>query len=364
MEMNEGEVIIDDIDLRKYDIQNIKAESKIHFKEKDINVCCKDINCYLQPINFPELLKGDKFMLCFRFPKLAEINYLYIKDDIRNSYRDLFKQIMESEIMKQAMNIDKEAKSFKYPFDNQEIFNEVEQNFYLVPLPANNYFGISDRTSFSIYINSFINTSSTIQNIFIDIDNIIKSKCHELKHIYRIYMRVYNPKIELKTPEIHHKGLSKNELTKDKYNFFKKKEDIMTEIYSEKSVPDGIIDKLDYGDVLEFALTGKKQNVFFFMNSLFCLSEKSWKKKKGDFMVEYFKTCFKRKFKFNKEKDNTFINNIINYFEIKTGLTVVNTTDITKSSSKGVLNESNIIDFDNNIDNNFYYIPRASHFRK
>ena len=146
--------------------------------------------------------------------------------------------------------------------------------------------------------------------------------------------------------------------------FLKKKDDIMSEIYSLKCVPTNLIDELDYGDVLEFAINGKKQNVFFFLNSLFCLSEKSWEMNKGDFMVKYFQTCFKKNFKFNKDKDNTFINNIINYFEIKTGLTVVNTADINKSSSKEVLNESNSLVIDNCIDNNYYYIPKASHFRK
>ena len=138
----------------------------------------------------------------------------------------------------------------------------------------------------------------------------------------------------------------------------------MSEIYTLKCVPTNIIDELDYGDVLEIAINGKKQNIFFFLNSLFCLSEKSWELNNGDFMVKYFKTCFTKTFKFNKNKDNNFINNIINYFEIKTGLTVMNTVDVNKSSSKGVLNESNYIDTDNIVENNYYYIPKASHFRK
>ena len=363
MNVDEGEVFIDDKDLGKYDIQSIKAESKVHFKEKDICVYCKDINCNLDSIGFQDFLKGDKFMMCFRFPKLAEINYLYIKDDICKSYHELFRKIMKSKTMKQAINIDKEEGLFEYPFENELILNEIEENCYLVPLPAINYFEIFDRAYFSIYINSFIN-SSTFQNIFIDIDSIIKSKCHELKHIYRIYMNICYPEIEVKTPEIHYKSLSTNELTKNKYDLFKKKEDIMSEIYTLKCVPTNIIDELDYGDVLEIAINGKKQNIFFFLNSLFCLSEKSWEMNNGDFMVKYFKTCFKKTFKFNKNKDNNFINNIINYFEIKTGLTVMNTADVNKSSSKGILNESNNIDTDNIVENNYYYIPKASHFRK
>ena len=356
-------VFINDIDLKNYNIENIKAESKVYFKEKDICVNFKDINCYLNPIDFMEYLKGNKFMICFRYPKLASINYLHINDKIRKSYNELFNKIMKSETMKQAMNIDKEAKQFKYPFDNDAILNEVENNCYMVPLPATNYFGISDKVDYSIYLNSIINTSS-YDKIFIDIDSITKSKCHEIKHIYRIYMNIYNPEIGLKTPEIKYKKLETNELTKDSYNFFKKKEDIISEIYSSKRVRNTEIDELDYGDVLEFAINGKKQNVYFILNSLFCLSEKSWEMKKGDFMVKYFKTCFKEKFRFEKKKDNIFIKEIINYFKISTGSTLENNPDTSKSSSKEVPKESNSINNIDEIDNNYYYIFKASHFRK
>ena len=361
--VREGRVFINDIDLKEYDIEKINAESNVCFKEKNINVICKDINCYLDSMEFKQYLKGNHFMLCFRYPKLTKINYLYINDDIRDRYNELFKKIMKSKTMKQAMNIDSEAKQFKYPFDNDAILNEVENNCYLVPLPATNYFGISDRVDFSIYLNSFINTSS-FDKIFIDIDCMTKSKCHEIKHVYRIYMNIYKPEIELKTPEIKYKKLKTNELTKESYNFLKTKEDIILEIYSSKNLLNKEVDQLDYGDLLEFAINGKKQNVYFLLNSLFCLSENSWEMDKGDFMVNYFKKCFKTKFTFKKEADNKFINEIIKYFNFSTGSTFSNTAITSKSSSKEVSKEFNIIDSNDSITNNFYYIFKASHFTK
>ena len=45
-------IFINDEDLKKYDVENITPESKVHFKEKDINVICKDINCNLKPKRF------------------------------------------------------------------------------------------------------------------------------------------------------------------------------------------------------------------------------------------------------------------------------------------------------------------------
>ena len=171
------------------------------------------------------------------------------------------------------------------------------------------------------------------------------------------------------------------------------------------------VDQLDYGELLEFAINGKKQNVYFLLNSLFCLSENSWEMDKGDFMVNYFKKCFKTKFTFKKEADNKFINEIITifiiiqfyyfiliffismlnfflniidfgfiftkkifihlkfliifkYFNFSTGSTFSNTAITSKSSSKEVSKEFNIIDSNDSITNNFYYIFKASHFTK
>ena len=358
----EGKVFIDDKDLKEYDIENIKPESKVKLGEKIIDVSLKDINCYLEPLYFLQCLKGDEFTICFRFPKLAEMNYLYINKNIRKSYQDLSRLIMKSQIMKQAMNIDNEAKTFKYPFDNDLIFNEVEQNTFLVPLPAHNYFGISDRAFFAVYINCFINNSSTFENLFMDIDSVTKSKCHEYKHIYRIYMSRYNPNIVLKTPKISYDTLGTNQLTKNKINFFKKKEEIISEIYKSKCVQNYQVDKLDYGDILEMAICGKKQNVFFLYNSLFCLTENAWKMNKEDFMIKYFETCFKKSFIFRKNKENKFINEVIKYFKIKTGSNLANSVGSNKSSAKGESNDS--IDTKNYIQNSYRYIPKSSHFRK
>ena len=60
-----------------------------------------------------------------------------------------------------------------------------------------------------------------------------------------------------------------------------------------------------------------KSKIYIFLNSLFCLTEKSWEMNKVGFMVNYFKTCFKKKFKFMKKDGDNFINEIINNFDLK-----------------------------------------------
>ena len=263
LKTKKNKIYIDKKDLRDYDISIIQEKSEIFFEEKKITILFKDLNYNLKPSIFNSIFQSDKFMLCFRFPKLCEINYLYINEEIRQNYRNLFKIIINSPIMKEAMNIDNDAKLIEYPFSNNSIFDEIENNCFLSPLPANNYFGISDRTTFAIYLNSIINSSSK-KTLFIDIDNITKSKCHEIKNMYRVYLHLYRPDISLKIPLINYKTLNENQLVKDKYDIIQKKREIMENIYKSKSVPSIELDKFDYGDILEFAFNGVKQNVFFF----------------------------------------------------------------------------------------------------
>ena len=354
----EFSIIIDGKNIKQFDINTLKPDSKIYFGNKDFEISINDVNWNLDIDDFINLLDSDKFMFCFRFPKLSKINYLYIKKEIRDNYRILFKKIIKSEIMKQAMNLDGDAKKFKYPFNNDKILNEIEKNSYLVPFPANNFYGISDRVTFSIYLNSFID-SNNFKTIFIDIDNITKSRLHEIKHIYRLYFNIYKPEIQVKTPpNISAKGLYNNALTKNNYSEFRKKMQIMDYIYTKKCVPKNESKKLDYGDILEYAINGNKQDVFFIKNSLFCLTEASWNLPINDFMQQYFQTCFDTEFFFGKKINNNFINSIINYFKLETNINSVNEANTSKRASR---NEPNLIKY-TNITNSFYYKPRQSHF--
>ena len=354
---NENLIKIDNLFLGDFKISDITGESKISFTIKNIEVKCKDINFNLQPSEFLKLLESDKFMLCFRFPKLSEMNYLCINNNIRDSYNNLFKKIMKSKIMKLAMNKDADAKLFQYPFNKDEILEEIEKNCFLVPLPAKNYYGISDRASFSIYLNSFIDTSKK-EKVLIDIDNITKSKCHEIKHMYRVYIHIAKPDISLNSPEISSRKLDQNELTLNNNDFFKEKRELMEYIYSSKKILINQNDeKIDYGDVLEFVISGNKQNLFFPLNSLFYLSEKSCEMEFYKFENKYFMTCYENEFLFRRNKDNIFINNIIEYLKLKTNVKMTNSPDYSKRAKENT-------DEPESYENKCYFIPRASHFRK
>ena len=352
---------IDGKDILEIDLTQINAKSEVCFKERNIKVFFCDINCNLEPEDFLELLQTDQFTLCFRFPKLSEINHLSIDNSVKKNYKNLFDKIIKSKIMEKAMNIDSDTKYFIYPFKDNKILEEIDKYTYFVPLPAKNYFGVSDRITYSIYVNSFID-STKIRKIFIDIDNITKSRCHEIKHIYRTYMHINKPAISVNSPEIKTKSLDKNILTKDNINIFEEKRTIINQVYSLQNV---LIsdknEKIDYGDIMEFAINGSKQNVFFPKNSVFYLSENSWDLSIDKFEKRYFTSCIDKKFELKKKKDNVFINSLLDYLKITTKLSIENKPDESKRSSKG---NNDLNDEYDSFDNKYCIIQRASHFRK
>ena len=348
-------ITIDNVNIKKFDIDNLKSDSKINFGIKELETKVKDVNWNLGSDKIKYLLISDSFMYCFRFPKISEINFLYINETIRNNYKKLFKKIIQSEIMEKYMNLDVDAKCFNYPFKNDEIFDEIEKKCYLVPFPAKNFYGISDRASLIIYINSFID-SSNFKTLFTDIDKIAKSKCHEIKHIFKLYMDIYKPEIELKTPII--KGLNKNNLTKDYNRLFRAKRKVINYVYTKKCISENEMKNLDYGDILEYDINRNKQEVFLIKNSFFCLSESTWDLHFNEFTRKYFETCFDMKFLFKRKKDCDFINSVIDYFKLRTNINCINDAITSKRTTKINRIETLL----NEISNEGYHKPREKHF--
>ena len=165
-----------EIKLADYDIEKLSENSIIRFEygHKNISIDIKDVNWNLNSETFIRYFKTQYFMLCFRFSVIQKINYLSINKEIKENYKNLYKKIIQSKIMKKMMKVDKEAKLFVYPFKDDNILEEIEDNCILVPFPTDKYFGFTDKISFKIYLNSFIEPQK-FQSIIIDIDNITKS---------------------------------------------------------------------------------------------------------------------------------------------------------------------------------------------
>ena len=351
---------IENITLNKYYTSNLTKDSKIKlsFDKKIIEVKAEDVNWNLKHNMFFQLLKSDNFTFCFRFPKLSEINYIYINNDIRNNYKALFRKILKSKIMEQCMNIDSDTNNFNYPFNDDNIIQELEDHTLFVPFPAKKFYGYSDKKSFTIFLNSYINTSD-LKSIFIDFDNLLKSEFHEIKNIYRLYMHINDSKISLRTPEIKRKTLLTNEFLKNNLPLLNENKNNLEEIYNERLISKNENDSLDYGDILEFAMNGDKQEVFFIKGSLFRLTEKNWEKEPKEFFDLYFKACKEKKFKLNPSTDDLFIKSVMKFFKLKRNVEIINDAYTEKRPDYKACDLS----LEGENENSYVIIPKKNHCR-
>ena len=326
-----------EINLIDYNIENLTENSmiKLSYIHKNIKIGIKDVNWNLTAETFIKYFKTQYFILCFRFSVIPRINFLNINEEIKKNYSNLYKKIIQSKIMEKMMNIDNEAKIFDYPFKNNEILKEVEDNCLLVPFPAEKYYGFTDKISFRIYLNSFINVQQ-FQTIITDVDNITKSKSHEIKHLSRVYYHLFNRSISLWTPKVE--LTSKSPLLKEKYKYIEIKRKLFNDILEKRVIFPEQTKTLDYGDILEFAFNGNRQNIFFPNNSIFCLSENTWDLPIEKFEKKYFSTCEIKNFTLRNYKDKKFICSLFKYFNFQTNLLLVNNAITSKRVSK-----SNII---------------------
>ena len=351
---------IENITLNKYYTSNLTKDSKIKlsFDKKIIEVKAEDVNWNLKHNMFFQLLKSDNFTFCFRFPKLSEINYIYINNDIRNNYKALFRKILKSKIMEQCMNIDSDTNNFNYPFNDDNIIQELEDHTLFVPFPAKKFYGYSDKKSFTIFLNSYINTSD-LKSIFIDFDNLLKSEFHEIKNIYRLYMHINDSKISLRAPEIKRKTLLTNEFLKNNLPLLNENKNNLEEIYNERLISKNENDSLDYGDILEFAMNGDKQEVFFIKGSLFRLTEKNWEKEPKEFFDLYFKACKEKKFKLNPSTDDLFIKSVMKFFKLKRNVEIINDAYTEKRPDYKACDLS----LEGENENSYVIIPKKNHCR-
>ena len=125
-----------------------------------------------------------------------------------------------------------------------------------------------------------------LSKVFAIFDNIIRSHYHEAKHISRIYYRMVDEEIELKTPKFslsqftgdrNYINDSYNEsliIIKGKTTNFSENSKCFSKTFDE------------YGDLVEYAIYGFKVDVQILRAVLFCLNDKSWDLEPEDFYEE------------------------------------------------------------------------------
>ena len=269
-------------------------------KKTEVSIKAKFINWDIKK-DIVTTLYSDFFMLAVKYPENEKYNYLTLDKDINAHVGKLFKSIIQSPPVKQAMLFDGEIEEYKYLYNNDDILSECEKNVHLIFFPFDGYNGYTDKKSYDVYINVAIKSHSPLTRTLADFKIFMVTKSHEFKHVSRIYMRLYK-NINISTPI---KKLS--DFIGDKSYILRINENSINNIvnasinYSKDST---IFKKTikEYGDFFEYSLFGYKIDPLFFYTVIFFLNEKTWKMSPQEFYNEYNK-CM-------KDKKSKSINNL------------------------------------------------------
>ena len=339
---------INKIPIQEYE-GDITGEETIvleHAKIK-IQTLSKNINWNIGNKLYSHFLSED-YTLCINYPENCKFN-CFTMGEIGKLVDDFFSLMIHSPPVKQAMIIDTESCKYKYIFDNEKILKEFNENTHLVPLPFKNYFGFTDKKSFDIYINVSYKTDNEFIKVLKKYNIFFISKSHEFKHGSRIYLRIYDDKIKIKTPikDIKRfKGFRK--YLGEIFDNTQKNLNILFLINNPKhSIK--IKSKVDeYGDLLELSLFGYKYDELFL---IFCLSETSWNLSPEDFYHNFSLKMMNNEDEklVNLCKEN-FLQNLLNYY---------NSTK--KEETYGNLMVSKDSDFSHKNMMNYMPIERQSH---
>ena len=325
-------ILINEKRLETINIEGFNEDSLITLKKKkkEITVKAKEINWYIGK-NLIDFFSSDNYMLCFRYKTCLLKNYIK-NDSIYDKFINLLNKMIQSEIIKNAMIKDSQAAIFEYPFSNEDIRAECQNAIKYVPFPTSAVYGFTDKYSFNIYIYSNISTNS-LQNIFSEYDNILRTHCHEYKHLTGIYYHLFNKIITIHTPKTNSK-LTSQEIIQ------KKKKDII-EAYNFRQTNYNEIKELDYGDIFEQFWVSNKYSKFFLANSYFCLKESTWEMNIEEFDSNFIKNIKTINIRIVKnEKSIPFITSVLNLFKIKVNKIFLN--EMTKkNASKDNKNDEN-----------------------
>ena len=315
-----------------------------------IETLSKNINWNIGSKFYSNFLSED-FPLCINYPENCKYN-CFTMGEMGTLVDDFFNHMIKSAPMKQAMIIDTESSKYKYLFNNKKILNEFKENTHLVPLPFKNYFGFTDKKSFDIYINVSYKTDNEFIKVLKKYNIFFITKSHEFKHGSRIYLRIYDDKIKLKTPTKDikkYKGFRK--YLGEIFDNTQKNLNILFSVANPKEAKKRKSKVDEYGDILELSLFGYKYDELFLKSVIFCLSESSWNLSPEEFYHNFsIKMMNNANEKLVDLCKEGFLKNLLNYY---------NSTK--KEESYGNLMLSKDSDFSHK--NKQYYLPieRQSH---
>ena len=226
----------------------------IQYKNKTINI--NGNNFYF--------LDGDEYMddlineNAYSFEYLKTIKFpLFMNKELNDDYNSFVKDILKSKVTLEYIN------SFKnIPFSYESIFTdkiieEIKSNTFWVKFPIENLHGITNRNTYTIFLNKNITEDNKYKKSNILASKVITSAHEDCNHIIRLILAINDYKISKTTPK--NMELYNNE----KFNEISKKWG-------------------DQGDMWENILFGEKINRIFIMGSLVILDIKNYQSNIND----------------------------------------------------------------------------------
>ena len=123
--------------------------------------------------------------LAFPFPTLFHKNFLEYDQEVYCEFLKYLKYIYQSILMRDIYYLCPEFNDFAYPFENDNILNEMFNNTYFIPCYSKKLYGYTQKNLISIFIPTMIEESDRdcLENFIIRLGFILNTTIHEqLKH--------------------------------------------------------------------------------------------------------------------------------------------------------------------------------------
>ena len=268
--------------VNKIDIDNLtenyfeKNFLLIKYNNKEIKINVKD--CFFlgnKDMYLKDLINGKSYN--FEYLNKKEFP-LFLDTSLNNDFDSFVKNFLQSKITTEYINSFDNFPGSEGPILNDAIINEIKRNSLWVKFPLKKVHGISDRDTYTIFLNNDINRDNISQFSIILSSKVITCGHEDINHILRLVLFLNNLENSKTTPRNN-------------------------KLYKNVSFNKAIGNLTDQGDIWESIIFGEKITNIYIMGSLFILNSDNFNLK-----IEDFKEGFQ---KINKMNEIQNINKII-----------------------------------------------------
>ena len=246
------------------------------------------------------------------FEYLKQKNFpLFDNLDLNNDFKLYTKKIMQSNLMTEYINnINKIPEIEISIFSREEIMNEIDSNTMWVLFPLDNIKGITERETYTIFLNSYFKENEDEKLVIEDSSKVITKTHEDANHILRLILTTNNINIEQTTPPNGniYKNISYNKLTKNYRDAGDKWEvllfgDKISKIYMMGSLMVLDIDNFNLG-INDFTKKFKKMNKKYSLESINKELKKSQKNNDNKLLKNFteFKISLNNKYWLEKDQ--------------------------------------------------------------